>query len=56
MECICNGKKLTVPSHDSKNQFSLYRMENVEVEDIRDENECIRTVGHSRYVFVFLFV
>lgn len=30
-------------------------MENVEVKYVRKENEHIYTVGHTRYVFVFLF-
>ena len=57
MECICNGKHLIVlSSQDSKNQFSLYPVENVEVKDISDDNDCLHTAGHTRYVCFSLYI
>ena len=57
MECICNGKNLiALSSQDSKNQFSLYPVVNVEVKDISDDNECLHTAGHTRYVCFSLYI
>ena len=51
MECICNGKNLiALSSQDSKNQFSLYPVENVEVKDISDDNECLHIEKVVRYI------
>ena len=57
MECICNGKNLIVlSSQDSKNQFSLYPVENVEVKEVifeggREVNIELMDVENILYVY-----